>query len=170
MACGSLRFDDEYFSQRVYQDQATSAQPDLLSLYRRGVPQGPTVHAPGSVGPSSRWWYLPGMYAPRVGKCPCCRGEESEGRKAIRCMAESADRRVQHTRDLYRVPLVEASGREASICITWPRYVEGEFEHQGQRQGPSMLELTEAERQALVIVVLRTEVRAEKYGAPHALN
>ena len=33
-----------------------------------------------------------------------------------------------------------------------------------------MLDLTEAERQALCIVVLRTQVKSERYGAAHHLN
>ena len=36
--------------------------------------------------------------------------------------------------------------------------------------GASMLELTEEERRALVVVVLRTNTKAERYGASHQLN
>ena len=63
-ACGSFYFNDKYFSQQVYQDQVTSATPDLLAPHRASVPTEPVEHEPGLVGVSSRWWYLPGMFRP----------------------------------------------------------------------------------------------------------
>ncbi len=64
--------------------------------------------------------------------------------------------------------MVAKSGGQAKECVSWPRYCRGEFVY-GQA-GPSMLELTEEEQRALVIVVLRTDVKKEEYGAAHQFN
>ena len=53
--------------------------------------------------------------------------------------------------------------------MTWPRYNQGTFSLESS-VGASMLELEEEERRALRIVVLRTNVKKEKFGAPHQLN
>ena len=52
--------------------------------------------------------------------------------------------------------------------FTWPRYQDGKFSHGGS--GESMLDLTEEELRALQIVVLRTDVRKEQFGAVHQFN
>ena len=52
--------------------------------------------------------------------------------------------------------------------FTWPRYQDGKFSHGGS--GESMLDLTEEEWRALQIVVLRTDVRKEQFGAVHQFN
>ena len=70
-SCGSFHFNDRYFRQFVYQSQGTSVKPDKLAAYRRQVPSDPVEHAPGNVGISSRWWYLPGMYKPAA-HCTWC--------------------------------------------------------------------------------------------------
>ena len=76
-ACGSLFFNDQYFRQEVYDNQATSAAPDLLSLSRSRVPDNPLEYAPGKIGCSSRWWYLPRMYRP-VCHCGRCTPQRSD--------------------------------------------------------------------------------------------
>ncbi len=168
-ACGSYFFNDKYFSEAVYQDQVTSTTPDLLAAHRRGVPDDPVCHAPGEVGVSSRWWYLPGMYSPSVDRCHCCTGAESGGEALTRRMAGSSTGPVvSRTGELYRIPLVVKSGGEAKECVSWPRYWQGEFVR--DQAGPSMLELTEQEWRALVIVVLKTEVKQERYGTAHQFN
>ena len=52
-ACGSFYLDDKHFITSVYQDQVTSATPDLLAAHRRQVPTDSMVHAHGSIGVSS---------------------------------------------------------------------------------------------------------------------
>ena len=80
------------------------------------------------MGVSSRWWYLPGMYNPVVERCRCCSGKESSGQKLTRRMAESVSGPVVGaTGQLYRIPLVDQSGDEAKECISWPRYLQGEY-------------------------------------------
>merc|ERR1712015_379862 len=69
--CRSLFFNDKYFRESVYQLRTTSTTPDLLAAPRRQLPYDPIEHSYGSVGDSSRWWYLPGMYQPvqHCGRC-----------------------------------------------------------------------------------------------------
>ncbi len=77
------------------------------------------------------------------------------------------------TSQLYSIPRVFAPGTRmlALECCTWPRYDRGEFTHDRKANGPSMLELTDEEYRALQIVVLRTEVKAQRWeGARHFLN
>ena len=104
------------------------------------MPDDPVVHAPGAVGVSSRWWYLPGMYTPVVHGCHCCSGIEASGPKLSRTMTED-NAFVQKTAELYRIPIVSKPGDEAKECITWPRYRQLEFSL-NNTSGPSMLELT----------------------------
>ena len=52
--------------------------------------------------------------------------------------------------------------------ITWPVYVDGIYKWAAA--GESMLSLTEDEKRALQIIVLKTNVQAEKYGGHHQLN
>ena len=54
-----------------YQDQTTSATPNLLAAHRRFLPDDPVEHTLGAVGRSNRWWYLPGMYKP-ISRCSTC--------------------------------------------------------------------------------------------------
>ena len=169
-ACGSFFFNDEYFSNRVYQDRSTSEQPDMLAAYRRQVPQDPVVHACGQVGISSRWWYKPGMYTPVVARCPCCSGKETPLEKFNRRMQNHGQAlKVTKTSELYRIPLATKSGYEAKECITWPRYSFGQFSLD-HSTGPCMHEMTVDECRALSIVVLRTSVQQERYGAAHQFN
>ncbi len=77
------------------------------------------------------------------------------------------------TSQLYSIPWVCAPGTRtlALECCTWPRYDQGEFTHDPCAIGPGMLELTKEEYRALQIVVLRTEVVAQRWeGAGHFLN
>ena len=72
--CGSCRsffFNDKYFKEQVYLNTGTSVTPEAMAAYRRSAPDDPVEHCSGSVGISSRWWYLPGMYRPQqqCGKC-----------------------------------------------------------------------------------------------------
>ena len=81
-------------------------------------------------------------------------------------MAEAASGpKIESTGELYRIPFAGAATDEAKVCVRWPRYAQGEF--QWVNEGVSMLELTEEERTALVIVVLRTTLQKEKYGGVH---
>ena len=183
--CGSFCYNDAYFKEQVYQNQAASNTPDLLSTNRRQVPDDPVEHCPGSVGVSSRWWYLPGMYHP-VKYCERCT-RPPQGMSAGAFLARSMrQRRQQHeqedphraeplqrTGQLYRIPRVRnvdspfrAWSRE---CVTWPRYAHGEYHTRGQ-PGECMLELNQDERRALQIVVLMTQVRKENYGGVHQFN
>ena len=181
--CGSFFFNDAFFRSSVYQDQNTSTSPDLLALVRRMVPSDATEHKPGGVGVSSRWWYLPGMFKP-IQYCGRCtrppRGQTGGAfltqalRRLGAARAGSAPPATRvATSELYRIPRVRAPGAVwrswSTECITWPRYSDGEFSL-GLLRGESMLDLTEAERQALCVVVLRTQVKSEKYGAAHHLN
>jgi hypothetical protein len=70
-SCRSFFFNDKYFKERVYLNTATSMSPEAMAAHRRSTPDDPIEHASGSVGVSSRWWYLPGMYRPQqqCGRC-----------------------------------------------------------------------------------------------------
>ena len=185
--CGSFFFNDKYFSESVYQDQVTSATPDLLAPRRRQVPSDPVEHGHGRVGVSSRWWYLRGMYKP-VQHCERCtkparnqtagafltgvlrRRQETHARGSS---ASTSGMPVVRTGQLYRIPRIRAEGAPfndwSNECITWPRYKHGGFDLH-HKTGDSMLDLSEDERRSLQIVVLRTDVKAERYGASHQLN
>ena len=78
---------------------------------------------------------------------------------------------VDHTRELYRVPRIAEGPRPVSWAkevITWPRYEGGAFRL--GVQGESLLDLTKDEADALCIILLKTQVRQEKYGAAHQFN
>ena len=84
---------------------------------------------------------------------------------------------VDGTGELYVIPCIFPPDQPLLLGQwrrTWPRYHEGEFKNGGspgpQFAGESMLELDLEERRALQIVVLRTEVRKEEYGAAHHFN
>ena len=105
--------------------------PFLWERHSRAVPDDPVVHAFGKVGVSSRWWYLPGMFSPTVETCRCCTGKESAGQKLTRRMGEAVSGPVVGASgELYRIPVVDLSGHEAKQCVTWPRYLHGEFSYQ----------------------------------------
>ncbi len=82
---------------------------------------------------------------------------------------------VEKTGQLYKIPRIAAEGAVgigaswAAECVTWPRYLDGEFKLKN-RTGDSMLEMTVEENRALQIVVLRCQVRREEYGAAHQFN
>ena len=81
------------------------------------------------------------------------------------------DRPVSETQHLYVVPRVWEPSYDLDHeqqLFTWPRYQNGKFSHGGS--GESMLDLTEEELRALQIVVLRTDVRKEQFGAVHQFN
>ena len=69
--CGSFSFNDQYFRDSVYQQQATSQKPCLLAVNRMRAPGDHAVHSYGEVGVSSRWWYLPPRYKP-PSECSAC--------------------------------------------------------------------------------------------------
>ena len=76
-ACGVFFFNDQYFRDHVYQQQATSEKPCLLSVNRMRAPRDPVVHSYGEVGVSSRWWYLTPMYKPSS-TCGACTPPDAE--------------------------------------------------------------------------------------------
>ena len=68
--------------------------PDLLSTVRRQVPSDPVEHKDGSVGVSSRWWYLAQMYKPiaHCGRCikvPSQEAAEPPGKKFAESLREA---------------------------------------------------------------------------------
>ena len=79
------------------------------------------------------------------------------------------------TGELYKIPRtgLDLSSEWPEQCVHWPYYDEGMKQFtlgKKKHTGASMLELTEEERRALVVVVLRTNTKAERYGASHQLN
>ena len=109
------------------------------------------------------------MYQPFAAGCRCCSGFEAAGPKLARRMAERQHGpQISSTDELYGVPYLGEIGQEPKECITWPRYADGEFTFSGS--GVCMLELTQEERDALRILVLKVEVRQERYGSGHQLN
>jgi hypothetical protein len=72
-----------------------------------------------------------------------------------------------------RIPRVSIPGAPFKAwspeCATWPRYEAGEFRLENA-SGASMIDLTQEERRALQIVVLRTSVEKEQYGGSHHFN
>ena len=89
----------------------------------------------------------------------------------LRRRAEGCDEAKVQTGSLYSIPRLgdRVAEKWAPECITWPRYNQGTFSMES-RLGASMLELEEEERHALRIVLLRTNVKKEKFGAPHQFN
>jgi len=184
--CGSYFFNDKYFSENVYRNQVTAVTPDLMAPYRKLVPSDPIQHAHGAVGVSSRWWYLPGMYRPThyCGRCTRPPPEDASvssggafltamlrkrrekylaGQKRTQVSVEEPQA-VEKTGQLYRVPRVSVNGIECSWsveCVTWPRYADGEFSF--RMTGESMLDMTVDEVRSLSIIVLRTDLRQERY-------
>ena len=184
--CRSMFFNDKYFSQAVYADKITSSTPDLLAPTRSLVPTDPLEHSHGEVGVSSRWWYLPGMYKPELYCDRCTRPahvtpgtfltamlrKDREKYLAAQSRGTSNAANVEKTGQLYRVPRIREAGDTtiwAAECVTWPRYQHREF-LLGNKSGPSMLDLTEEETRALQIVVLKTTLKQERYGASHQYN
>ena len=51
----------------------------------------------------------------------------------------------------------------APECLTWPRYLHGEFSYDN-KEGESMLDMTDEEKYSLQVVVLRCNVKSEVYG------
>ena len=87
--------------------------------------------------------------------------------------------KIAKTGELYRVPRVHQLGTVpaaepwAAECITWPRYANGVFALPRKAypiEGECMLEMTQAEQEALRIVVLRCNVQKEVYGAAHHMS
>ena len=76
---------------------------------------------------------------------------------------------VMKTGELYRSPCLDIMDQKtaAAECVSWPVYRQGNFHDFGT--GDRMLELT-LEARALQNVVLRSKVKAEKYGYGHQLN
>ena len=181
---GSWYFNDQYFKESVYQQQTKSCTPDLLSVSRRTLPDDPVEHSYGVVGLSSRWWYLPGMYAP-TGHCGRCTKQpvrrywgQSPGRVFTRLLqdrqaeyaAAAEGPKALKTGELYRVPrLGGPRSTWAKECVTWPRYDQGQFSLWAT-DGPSMLELDLVEQRALQVVSLKVSVREEVFGAAHQKN
>ena len=185
-------FNDKYFTDAVYQDRQTSATPDLLAPARRMVPTDPVEHSNGQVGYSSRWWYLPGMFKPET-QCGHCtkrpkvaaptgpagkvfagilRGRHDKYVAAGKKSAEGgAGQDEVKSGELYSVPSIDNASKKtlALECVFWPRYNQGSFV-QFATNGECMLALTLEEARALQIVILRTQVKAERYGAAHHVN
>ena len=192
--CGSFFFNDEYFRNKVYRDAATSEMPDLLSTVRRQVPSDPVEHEDGSVGVSSRWWYLAGMYKPSAhcGRCiqvPKPQGgarvsagktfaQKLRAQTKLQALAKEMGKcltvfPVLKTGELYKIPRIykqyDLSDQVSESCITWPRYSPADgFVH--NVDGDSMLDLSKEDWQSLQIVCLRTQVQREQYGGSHQLN
>ena len=191
--CGSMHFNDSYFTEAVYQDQRTSSISDLLAPVRRIVPTDPLVHRYGEVGDSSRWWYLPGMYRPSSQCGHCTRRpteKKPEGTAGMKFLAAMRQRRmakfakagqtassggvgqdVLQSSELYVVPCVLDGSRKtmAPECAFWPTYRQGSFVD-FVTAGDCMLDMTTEECRALQIVVLKTNVQKQAYGAAHHLN
>ena len=126
-------------------------------------------HRHGSVGIFSRWWYDAKMYKPEL-LCHRCRKPPEDHPKA-RIALWKKFQPVSETQHLYVVPRVWPPGTELNheqMLYTWPRHEHGKFALGGS--GESMFDLTEEEWRALQIVVLRTDVRKEHYGAAHQFN
>jgi len=85
--------------------------------------------------------------------------------------ADGSGATVLKSGELYRVPRVGTGSKKfwAKECVTWPRYHCGNFTMSSD-SGPSMLELTLAEKRALRIICLRGVVKAETFGASHHKN
>jgi hypothetical protein len=102
------------------------------------------------------------------------RQRQEQHQAAQQAPAENPNK-VSKTGQLYRIPRLAAPGASArdlnwaAECVTWPRYLHGEFSLQ-HTTGVGMLELTEEETRALQIVVLRTEVKPQRFGAAHQVN
>ena len=185
--CGSLSFNDQYFRDYVYQQQATSENAGMVSVHRMAIPSDPVVHSHGEIGVSSRWWYLAAMYKPSstCGHCTPPDAELVPQPLPVRYRSKGAPRYtavpeppyrvrvpIQRTAQLYRVPRIRQAADPhpwARECVTWPRYRGGEFLLE-DGPGESMLELTQEEQRALQVVCLRTQVKQEKYGAAHQVN
>jgi len=79
---------------------------------------------------------------------------------------------VEKTEDLYVIPYVLEAGvkwfSSSRQNQTWPKYVDGVFKY--HTTGECMLSLTPEERGALQIIILRTNVEVERYGASHQFN
>ena len=158
---------------------------------RHLIPDDPVEHSDGSVGVSSRWWYLSGMYHPEAHCGACIKPEEIGEARAGETFLDRM-RRVRKlkyeaagansargeagqsavaSKELYRVPCVDLSSRHllSSNCIFWPRYCQGTFVLM-DKPGDCMLELTEEESRALTVVVLVTKTKSQTYGAAHHAN
>ena len=159
-------FNAKEFSS-LYMESNGSITPCSHVRHERTGPSDPCVHGAGSVGYSSRWWYLHGMYTPEVSSCSFCAGECSGEAKLLRSM-DPAGALVDKTRDLYRIPYAGESAQCATNCVRWPNYDGHNFDL--QNAGVSMLDLTDKERFALNVVYLKTCVRSEQYGAGHQEN
>ena len=186
-SCRSFFFDDKYFREKVYLYSGSSRHPAQIAGHRRSAPDDPVEHQSGSLGRSSRWWYLPGMYRPEhlCGKCTPVLGsspnEVFSNRLRARAKAKLAARQkpvaagvVDKTGDLYCIPFVRPVGSAwwpGSVqSKTWPKFSHGQF--QFGDTGQCMLSLSEDEKRALQIIVLRTVVQEEKFfrGAGHQGN
>ena len=165
--CQSYFFNDKFFKEKV------CCEPDPAS-----VPDDPVEHQLGSVGVSSRWWYLAGMYRP-VQFCGRCTPPEgtSAGEALIASMRSRTEEHgsggpIARTGELYTIPYMRREGAPfmavSKECRTWPMYLHGVY--QVVDAGESMLALSEDERRALAIIVLRTNCQQERYGAAHHSN
>jgi len=183
-SCGSLDFNDTYFSHRLYEMKETSHSPEALAAHRRIVPHDPVVHGPGEVGVSSRWWYLPGMYKPVVSKCHCCDGpahtaeddkdipgkrlNDSMEKDHAKFAAQSADiPHIHKTSDLYRIPTVSSRPSDAAVNITWPRMDIQSKVFEKSLKGPCFLDFTDEEQKALAIIILVTNAKQESKQPRH---
>ena len=165
--CQSYFFNDKFFKEKVCRE----LEPALVA-------DDPVEHQPGSVGVSSRWWYLAGMYRP-VHFCGRCTPPEgtSAGEALIASMRSRAEDHasggpIAKTGELYTIPYMRREGAPfmavSKECRTWPMYLHGVY--QIVDAGESMLALSEDERRALAIIVLRTNCQQERYGAAHHSN
>ena len=85
---------------------------------------------------------------------------------------EEDDGIINKTAELYKIPYVRKEGEHdltvSKECRTWPVFRDGVYKWGSS--GESMLSLSEDEKRALQIVVLRTNVKQENFGASHFFN
>ena len=156
--CGSLHFNDKYFSEVVYQTARTTDKPEFMAAYRRSCPTDAVEHNSSQIGVSSRWWYLAGMYKPvsPCGSCTRSASGMSAGAAFTHALRDAHQRHydsaVQSTSQLYRVPRLRPLGAShepwALECIQWPRFENGQLLMYAQ-SGESMLELNSEESRSL---------------------
>ena len=176
--CGSLVFNDSYFKEQVYKNTATSSTSDLLAPYRRIVPTDPVEHQQGSVGVSSRWWYLNGMYKPEFHCNRCTRPPnlETAGAAFSKLLRGHADdKSIPKTGELYRIPRIRHFGSSwrswSPECVTWPSFSHGRYIMDSSKAcTDSFLHLTIEEARALQIIKLFTSTAKATFGAHHHQN
>ena len=74
---------------------------------------------------------------------------------------------IEKTSELYRVPYLRNDDAAwytvSKESVTWPKYIDGIYKN--AISGESMLALSEDEKRSLQLIVLKTSVVQEKFGA-----